>query len=146
MCDIEELKRQGLSMQPISASSPDSIAKRFARIWLKEFGFEASRAFSRRKNFLASDRVNRTECLTPDIAMPGMTGFYLQERIATPRSEDSNRLYHRSGRGGRPGKRVLWASCSSPFSDTVLLRRSRPHFERQRRPFLYAIQERWRRS
>jgi len=47
---------------------------------LKEFGFSA-RAFSSAQEFLSSDSVRETRCLILDIAMPGMTGFDLQQEL-----------------------------------------------------------------
>ena len=47
---------------------------------LKEFGFSA-RAFSSAQEFLSSDSVDETRCLILDIAMPGMTGFDLQQEL-----------------------------------------------------------------
>jgi FixJ family two-component response regulator len=44
---------------------------------LKELGFD-TQAFSSAEAFLASDQVERTQCLILDIAMPGMTGPELQ--------------------------------------------------------------------
>ena len=40
---------------------------------LKELGFSA-KAFSSAAEFLASDHIERTNCLILDVAMPGMTG------------------------------------------------------------------------
>ena len=47
---------------------------------LREFGF-AARAFSSGQAFLTSDSVDKTKCLILDIAMPGMTGFDLQQEL-----------------------------------------------------------------
>jgi FixJ family two-component response regulator len=47
---------------------------------LKELGFTA-RAFSSADEFLASNVVDRTDCLILDIAMPGMTGPDLQREL-----------------------------------------------------------------
>ena len=47
---------------------------------LKEFGF-ASRAFSSGQAFLSSDSVDETRCLILDVAMPGMSGFDLQQEL-----------------------------------------------------------------
>jgi FixJ family two-component response regulator len=48
---------------------------------LRELGF-ACRAFSSAEEFLASDALERTECLVLDIAMPGMTGPELQRELS----------------------------------------------------------------
>src|SRR5271170_1616100 len=47
---------------------------------LRELGFSAM-AFSSAEEFLASDHVNRTECLLLDVAMPGMSGPDLQREL-----------------------------------------------------------------
>jgi FixJ family two-component response regulator len=44
---------------------------------LKELGF-AVQAFSSAEEFLASEYLEKTQCLILDIAMPGMTGTELQ--------------------------------------------------------------------
>ena len=47
---------------------------------LREFGF-ATHSFSSAEEFLTSDRLVQTGCLILDIAMPGMTGFDLQQEL-----------------------------------------------------------------
>ncbi len=47
---------------------------------LREFGFSVQ-AFSSAEEFLASDFVNQTKCLTLDISMPGMSGPDLQREL-----------------------------------------------------------------
>ncbi|PBB69261.1 two-component system response regulator [Mesorhizobium sp. WSM4312] len=47
---------------------------------LREFGF-AVQAFSSAEDFLASDWVDRTDCLVLDVVMPGMTGPGLQQEL-----------------------------------------------------------------
>jgi FixJ family two-component response regulator len=47
---------------------------------LREFGF-ASQAFSSAREFLASGYVAHTRCLILDLAMPGMSGFELQQEL-----------------------------------------------------------------
>jgi FixJ family two-component response regulator len=48
---------------------------------LRSFGLEA-RPFASAEEFLASDSLSRTGCLVLDVAMPGMSGFELQEELA----------------------------------------------------------------
>ena len=57
--------------ESVSESLPDLI---------KELGF-AVQAFASAEDFLASDVVERTDCLLLDIAMPGMTGPELQHEL-----------------------------------------------------------------
>src|ERR1700756_2364281 len=47
---------------------------------LREFGYEAA-AFSSAEEFLASKHIGRTRCLILDIAMPGMSGPDLQQKL-----------------------------------------------------------------
>jgi FixJ family two-component response regulator len=47
---------------------------------LRELGYSV-RAFSSAEDFLASDCVGETRCLILDIAMPGMTGPDLQQKL-----------------------------------------------------------------
>jgi FixJ family two-component response regulator len=47
---------------------------------LRELGYSA-RAFSSAEEFLTSDCVRETRCLILDIAMPGMTGPDLQQKL-----------------------------------------------------------------
>ena len=49
---------------------------------LKELGF-AVQAFASAEAFLASEVIERTDCLLLDIAMPGMTGPELQQELAS---------------------------------------------------------------
>jgi len=51
---------------------------------LRELGF-AAQAFTSAEEFLASDVVWQTRCLILDIAMPGMSGFGLQEELSRRR-------------------------------------------------------------
>ena len=48
---------------------------------LRQFGF-AAQAFSSGEAFLASDVVGDTSCLLLDLAMPGMSGDEVLERLA----------------------------------------------------------------
>jgi len=42
-------------------------------------------AFASAEDFLASDRLNDTECLILDLYLPGMNGFELQDRLNADR-------------------------------------------------------------
>ena len=90
---------------------------------LDVFGF-AAHAFMSAEAFLASDRVERTECLVIDVAMPGMTGPELQQELKrrgvdipivfiTAHSDDSLRR--------RLIEQGAVECLLKPFSDTALL-------------------------
>jgi len=53
---------------------------------LRACGF-AAQAFASAEEFLASSAVEQTRCLVLDIAMPGMTGFDLQQELTLRRQE-----------------------------------------------------------
>jgi len=53
---------------------------------LNEFGFDVQ-AFSSAEEFLASDYVDRTNCLILDVAMPGLSGPDLQRELTLRRQE-----------------------------------------------------------
>ena len=53
---------------------------------LRSFGFEVQ-AYASATAFLASDGVERTDCLILDVAMPGMSGLELQKEMATRRPD-----------------------------------------------------------
>jgi len=53
---------------------------------LREFGF-AARAFPSAEGFLSSDCIDQTRCLILDVAMPGMTGPQLQQKLKVRRRE-----------------------------------------------------------
>ncbi len=51
---------------------------------LKEFGFEVQ-TFASAEEFLASEFLDRTQCLLLDITMPGMSGPELHQELARQR-------------------------------------------------------------
>jgi FixJ family two-component response regulator len=53
---------------------------------LRMHGF-AAQAFSSAEEFLASDCVDRSQCLLLDVAMPGMSGPDLQRELSVRRKE-----------------------------------------------------------
>jgi FixJ family two-component response regulator len=90
---------------------------------LKEFGFEVC-AFSSAQEFLASDCLNRTECLILGIAMPGMTGFELQRELQL-RGQKIPTIVITAQTDGALRARAFEGGAVSflvkPFSDTELL-------------------------
>ena len=53
---------------------------------LREFGFAVA-VFSSAEEFLASDSIDKTQCLILDIAMPGINGCDLQQELMVRRLE-----------------------------------------------------------
>jgi FixJ family two-component response regulator len=90
---------------------------------LKELGF-AARAFSSAEEFLASPYADQTRCLILDIAMPGMSGFDLQQTLKHRRQEIPIIFITAHGdEAVRPHVLALGAvECLfKPFTDTALL-------------------------
>ena len=90
---------------------------------LGELGF-AVQVFSSGEGFLASDWIDRTACLILDIAMPGMTGPELQQKLK--RRGSAIPIVFITAQGDediRPRMLELGAvECLfKPFSDTALL-------------------------
>src|SRR5215469_7851551 len=90
---------------------------------IKEFGFGA-RAFSSAEEFLASESVVRTRCLILDIAMPGMSGFDLQQALKE-RSLNIPIIFITGQKDEVLRRRALEQGAAGfllkPFSDTALL-------------------------
>lgn len=72
--------RSATERQVLSVVDDDESVRESLPDLLREFGFTA-RAFSSAPEFLSSDSVNETRCLILDVAMPGMTGFELQQEL-----------------------------------------------------------------
>lgn len=91
---------------------------------LKELGF-AAQAFSSAEEFLASDCIGQTRCLILDIAMPGMTGFDLQQELARRRQRIPI-VFITAHEDETVRPRVLERGAVEclfkPFSDTALLK------------------------
>jgi FixJ family two-component response regulator len=90
---------------------------------LREFGFTA-RAFSSAEEFLASDCIDRTQCLILDIAMPGMTGIDLQRELSCRRQVIP--IVFITAYGDEAVRQRLLSQGAveclfKPFSDTALL-------------------------
>ena len=90
---------------------------------LNEFGFDA-RAFSSAQEFLNSDYVGKTQCLILDVAMPGMSGPYLQRELKIRRQEIPI-VFITARRDENTRPRLLEQGAVEclfkPFSDTALL-------------------------
>jgi FixJ family two-component response regulator len=90
---------------------------------LREFGF-AVRAFSSAEDFLSCDCIEQTRCLILDIAMPGMTGPELQQKLRLRRREIPI-VFITAQRDERIRPRLLEqgavAVLTKPFTDTALL-------------------------
>jgi len=107
----------------VSVVDDDAMLRESLPDLLREFGF-AARAFSSGPEFLSSDYLEETKCLVLDIAMPGMSGFAVQEELkrrgqAIPiilvtgqKDEDLRKQAFRQG-----AAQFLY----KPFSDTDLL-------------------------
>ncbi len=124
-CFMKSLDEGGAIQRPLVAVVDDdeSVRESLPDL-LGELGFD-SKVFSSAEEFLASDTVSQMRCLVLDIAMPGMTGFDLQQELKlrghkipiifiTARKDESVRK--RAFEGGAAGFLL------KPFSDTALLR------------------------
>lgn len=91
---------------------------------LGEFGFDA-RAFPSAEEFLVSDSLDQTKCLMLDIAMPGMTGFDLQQELKV-RGQNIPIIFITAQKDETVRMRALERGAVGfllkPFSDTALLR------------------------
>ena len=78
---MESPKLRGGNEPPLlSVVDDDESVRESLPDLLREFGFVA-RAFSSAPEFLSSDCIDDTSCLILDIAMPGMSGPYLQQEL-----------------------------------------------------------------
>jgi FixJ family two-component response regulator len=89
---------------------------------LMEFGFKVL-AFSSADEFLASDSIDRTQCLVLDMVMPGMTGLDLQSELKN-RGRKIPIIFITAQKDEVIRKRVLDQGAVDvllkPFSDTAL--------------------------
>ena len=90
---------------------------------LGEFGFDA-RVFPSAEEFLVSDSLGQTKCLVLDIAMPGMTGFDLQQELKV-RGHKIPIVFITAQKDETVRKRAFERGAVGfllkPFSDTALL-------------------------
>jgi FixJ family two-component response regulator len=89
---------------------------------LKEFGFKVL-AFSSADEFLASESVDRTQCLVLDMVMPGMSGLDLQAELKN-RGRKIPIIFITAQKDEVIRKRVIDQGAVDvllkPFSDTAL--------------------------
>ena len=89
---------------------------------LMEFGFKVL-AFSSADEFLASESIDRTQCLVLDMVMPGMTGLDLQSELKN-RGRKIPIIFITAQKDDAIRKRVLDQGAVDvllkPFSDTAL--------------------------
>lgn len=112
------------ALQPlVSVVDDDESIRESLPDLLREFGFR-TRTFASAGDFLASDAIGHTHCLILDIAMPGMTGFELQQELKLRRQQIPIVFITAVGDESlRPRVVELGAvDClTKPFSDTALL-------------------------
>ena len=91
---------------------------------LGELGFDA-RVFASAVEFLVCDTLGQTKCLVLDIAMPGMTGFDLQQELRV-RGQNIPIIFITAQKDDTVRTRALERGAVGfllkPFSDTALLR------------------------
>src|SRR3954468_5325778 len=81
--DETERRREpaGSPMRPlVSVVDDDESVRESLPDLLGEFGFDAQ-AFASAEDFLASEAIERTQCLILDVAMPTMSGPDLQREL-----------------------------------------------------------------
>ncbi|HTZ48687.1 MAG TPA: response regulator [Verrucomicrobiae bacterium] len=91
---------------------------------LGEFGFR-SKVFSSAEQFLESNIASQVKCLVLDLAMPGMTGFDLQQELKL-RGHNIPIIFITGQKDETIRKRALGSGgvelLLKPFSDTALLK------------------------
>jgi FixJ family two-component response regulator len=107
----------------VSVVDDDASVRESLPDLLRELGF-AAQAFSSAEAFLASDYVDRTQCLVLDIAMPGMSGPELQRELTRRRQAIPivfiTAQLDEAVRAGPPEGDAV-ACLLKPFSETALL-------------------------
>jgi FixJ family two-component response regulator len=107
----------------ISVVDDDESVREALPDLLRELGFSVE-AFASAEAFLTSPCLNQTACLVLDIAMPGVTGPELQQKLKQ-RGRGMPIVFITAHRDGTTGPQVLAqgavACLFKPFSDTALL-------------------------
>ena len=83
MTTAEPVSERAVSRR-ISIVDDDAPIREALKSLMRASRFDVD-AFSSAEEFLASERVEDTECLILDLYLPGMSGFELQERLKTER-------------------------------------------------------------
>jgi FixJ family two-component response regulator len=73
-----------ISPRRVSIVDDDQPVREALKNLMRSASFDVE-AFGSAEEFLASDRLNDTECLILDLYLPGMTGFDLQEHLNAER-------------------------------------------------------------
>jgi FixJ family two-component response regulator len=68
----------------VSIVDDDAPVREALKNLMRSASFDVQ-AFASAEEFLASDRLETTQCLILDLYLPGMTGFHLQERLNAER-------------------------------------------------------------
>jgi FixJ family two-component response regulator len=122
---VVELRKEKRAVERplVSVVDDDESVRESLPDLLGEFGF-ASRAFSSAEEFLASDCVDQTRCLILDVAMPGMSGPELQQKLKVSHKEIPI-IFITASREETVRPQVLERGAIEclfkPFSDTALL-------------------------
>ena len=107
----------------VSVVDDDEFIREALPDLLRSFGLDAS-PFSSAEAFLASDSLDRTDCLVLDVNMPGMTGPELQQELAR-RRRDIPIVFITANNDDELCPKVLKrgavACLKKPFSDTAMI-------------------------
>ena len=115
--------RDGIHRLLVAVVDDDESVRESLPDLLGELGFGA-RTFASAEDFLVSDSLGRTRCIVLDIAMPGMTGFDLQQELKA-RGQNIPIIFITAQKEEAVRKRALERGAVGfllkPFSDTTLL-------------------------
>jgi len=124
-CFVKSLDEESAIQRPfVAVIDDDESVRESLPDLLGEFGFR-SKVFSSAGEFLASDTVSQMKCLVLDIAMPGMTGFDLQQELKV-RGHNIPIVFITAQKDETVRRRALEGGAVGfllkPFSDTALLK------------------------